>query len=256
MLPSLFSLVLFLVVSPASSSKLPATNQSPTDEPFPLSAGTTWVYHGTVRWTKAGTDIVTKHEITWEMKISDVRTLGKARMARLRGHPSDLAWYDEGKSPGEYLLLSMEGRRFYLLSGPVLNECWLESSFEKLESDVAKWADFLFLDLPLEKGKRFGRLEMLKREDTLYAWLVQDARPANLSNVSGAQRATAAEEFELILRAMNEHQIMSFVSGVGITRYQYRHHGTVSEADVRLVEFRLGPSTAKDSTDALAVPAH
>ena len=41
------------------------------------------------------------------------------------------------------------------------------------------------------------------------------------------------------MRTNPEHEIVTFVPGVGITAYVYAHHGTVSEVNVRLVERRV-----------------
>ena len=42
---------------------------------------------------------------------------------------------------------------------------------------------------------------------------------------------------------MSAREIVYFVPGIGITRYVFSHHGTVAEADVRLIEFRRGVAT-------------
>jgi len=36
------------------------------------------------------------------------------------------------------------------------------------------------------------------------------------------------------------YEIIEFVPGVGITRYTFFHHGTVSETDLRLIEYHKG----------------
>ena len=47
-------------------------------------------------------------------------------------------------------------------------------------------------------------------------------------------------QFLLSFRTRPDHTIIEFVPGIGITRYVYVHHGTVAEADVKLIEYYPG----------------
>jgi hypothetical protein len=207
-------------------------------EPFPLAPGAAWIYQGHVKWTVPGTNTIRESTLSWTMNVTATRDVGKARLARLRGHPIDLLLYEEGKPAGDYVLLNFESRRFYLLQTQAADAAWNAEHEAALREAVAGWANALFLDLPLEKDKRFGHPEMLKRTDTFYAWLVQDVRASRVEGIRGVPDSAGREEYELILRTMPDHQVMTFVPGLGITRYQYAHHGTVSQVDLRLVEFR------------------
>jgi hypothetical protein len=59
-------------------------------------------------------------------------------------------------------------------------------------------------------------------------------------NVKGVPSGEQALEYELTYRANTDHTIISFVSGIGITSYVAGHHGTVSEVNVKLTEYRAG----------------
>jgi hypothetical protein len=47
-------------------------------------------------------------------------------------------------------------------------------------------------------------------------------------------------QYQLVYRTLPDHQIIEFAPNIGITRYTYVHHGTVSETDLKLIEFHLG----------------
>jgi hypothetical protein len=55
--------------------------------------------------------------------------------------------------------------------------------------------------------------------------------------VVGMKKGKAVNRFKLSYRTNPEHEIVHFVPTIGITKFTYVHHGTVSEADVRLIEF-------------------
>jgi hypothetical protein len=72
----------------------------------------------------------------------------------------------------------------------------------------------------------------------MYCWNVLEEKQVAL-NVKGIDTGHTMTEFTIMQYTGPDHSIFSFVPGVGITRYQYVHHGTVSEVDVQLVEFHL-----------------
>lgn len=197
---------------------------------FPLSPGAYWVYAGTVRWT-AGTEIK-EATLTWKMEVLDVVSRGAVTGYAIHGYPSDLVGYEEGKQPGDATIIQV-GSRFYL-AGP--------DAFQRLRDQNDSLAGLVndgqeFLDLPLRPGERFGDSAQITREDGMYCWVIESAAPADLSGVSGAALAQPADEYTLSYRTLPDQESIGFVPGIGITRFFYLHHGTVSEVDVKLVEY-------------------
>jgi hypothetical protein len=47
-------------------------------------------------------------------------------------------------------------------------------------------------------------------------------------------------EFPVYMSTLPDFSMIQFIQGVGISRYVYSHNGTVSEVDVRLVEYHAG----------------
>lgn len=235
-----------LVVLVAQAGSPPAQRN---EEIFPFVKGAVWVYKVNVKWTLMNSNEVRSKELIWTMEIVDIERRGGSQVAAfLRGHPCDLNWYQEGIVPGNRAIVGILGRRFYLLSEKrsVAYREFLERNRPGTERGF-RWSDKfdffdteIFLDLPLEPGKRFGDEEQMERPDAMYVWFVEKAKPVNLQNVPGLLPPYDRTEYQLIFRTNPDHTIIEFVPGVGITRYVYSHHGTVSEVEARLIEFRRG----------------
>ncbi len=207
-----------------------------------MAAGNTWVYTGTIRWTPAGSNEVLKKEIDWTMEIVDVIERQGLRAAVLDGHPSDLAWYEEGRQRRRHLVVAIgEGQteQLYLLSDERAGEVE-----ERLRNSGDSLIDLLedhelFLDLPLSSLKRFCDLHSRTRQDYLYCWLVESVQPLEGLDVKGVDPGVARTQYRVSHRTLPDHRIIEYVSGVGITSYIYGHHGTVSDVDVRLNQAKL-----------------
>ena len=100
--------------------------------------------------------------------------------------------------------------------------------------------DDLILDFPLAKGKKFGcDAEAMQREDSEYCWMVDSAHQTSLNDVKGIthERRTA---YTLRYVTNPDDTTLDFVLGIGTTAYQYHHHGTEADTELKLVEFHLG----------------
>ena len=207
---------------------------------FPLKKGTVWVYGGVVRGTFPGSNKKFEKKLTWKMEIVDTVERGSLVAAEVKGHPADLAWYDEETQPGDYWIIRRDGRKFYLVEPFRFQEVRrrLGNSADRLEGLLRD--EELFLDWPLTKGKKWGEPEALKREDLLYQWVVEEERPVRLRSVKGVEAAGRVTQYRLAYRTVPDHTFVDFVPGIGITHYIYAHHGTVAEADLELVEYHAG----------------
>ncbi len=201
---------------------------------FPLANGTYWVYEGTVKWA-AGREVRQK-DLTWKMDVIDTVDRGDVVGYALRGHPSDLAWYDEGKPPSEYAIVQFGQNKFYRTDIKVLER--LKDPYDSLDQLV--YEGQLILDFPLVPGKRFCEPEYINRTDGNYCWLVgQDAQVISW-HVDGILASETISEHALYFVTVPDHTIIHFAPSIGITRYEYVHHGTVSEAIVKLIEYHPG----------------
>ncbi len=216
-----------------------SAGQAPTqsgNEVFPMRKGTRWTYRGQVSWeTNDGTVSQTrKKQLEWSMTVVDSVARGKYKAAVLIGHPSDLNWYEEGRKPDCHLLIAEDESKFYLTS------CIPTASAENLsatEGDLAGLIDEerLIFKLPLKQGDMFGG--DTERKDGMYAWVVESVEQKTTRLFPRAPRG-AHTEYTLAYRTNPDHQIATYVPGIGLVSYLYSHHGTVSDTDVTLVSFQ------------------
>ena len=236
-----WSVVFLMILTAALFPAVPALADKPLVDAFPLNEGTVWVYEGLIKWTPPDSADVMEEILTWEMEIIETIQRQQVFAALVKGHPLELAWYEEEKTkPGEHLIVRVGGDRYYRLSGDRAKHTW-----ERLRDEDDTLADLvkdheLFLDLPLVPDKIFGESFQLTRQDWMYFWVVQDEEQVTLTGVKGLSSTDEMTQYELTLRTMSDHQIVSLVPGVGFTHYVYGHHGTVAEMDLALVEYRVG----------------
>jgi hypothetical protein len=206
-------------------------------ETFPMEKGTRWVYEGDISWQAAGEGPkIHKKHLRWEMEVVENISRDRYTAAMLRGHPSDLTWYEEGRDRGCYILLAVDGKMFYL------SDCPPNTSQRKpnlSEADIAALTklDNLIFKLPLRQGDLFGNDPDRGRPDTMYAWHVEAVRPATMVRIPGDPVRRPKTEYVLAFRTLPDHQIATYVPGIGLTAFEYSHHGTVSEVHMKLAQF-------------------
>jgi hypothetical protein len=205
----------------------------------PLEAGRTWEYRGSARWT--GPDQrVDSAPIRWTMRILAVRDGSDRRAALVRGWIQELAWYEPDRTPG-YSVLVARGNRLYHIDAADS-----AGAFQALQRAVAPGAtppegSELIVDSALAVGRLYGQIQGRgDRADTFYAWYVESREPIHPPEAWSAASPTALQ-WRLVYRTMPDHQVLDLVPGVGVTHYTYGHHGTVADADVRLVSVRQAP---------------
>jgi hypothetical protein len=186
---------------------------------FPLVAGATWTYRGTVT-TMAGGATRTRR-VVQTMRIARVWTVGSALAALIQGHPADLLWADPGAPVRQRLVVRTADLRWYEREvdprlGPPADSVVLAATRDP---------DAQFLQWPLAIETRFGPPESLARADGWYAWRVSEIH----------RESTGRLRYRLELWTNPDTQIADFVPGIGLTRFHYRHHGTPMAVDVRLV---------------------
>jgi hypothetical protein len=211
-----------------------------TSQDFPFAQGTIWVYQGMAKWTQAKTGEVVESPVTWKMEVTEILEREHVRGAVLKGHPWDLSWYEEGKERGDYLMIRVGPGKYYLLNGKEMDKALgaLRTEGELLHGLVGE--SEIFLDLPLSRDKFFGEADQITRTDRSYCWFVDGEEDVALEGVSGIPPTKKVRQYRLRYETRPDHTVMHFVSGVGITRFEYVHHGTVSECDLRLSEYRPG----------------
>jgi len=165
--------------------------------------------------------------MTWKMEVGRTMKVGKYDVAVMKGHPSDLAWYEKDKPRSDYLIVR-DGTKYYSVDDAAISD----------PAALEPRLDFnsIFLELPPPKGC-IARDPEIHRDDTMYCWAAGDAKKIRLESVLGVSPDKDLTAFEFTMRTNPEHAIVTFVPDIGATSYIYSHHGTVSEVAVKLVEF-------------------
>ncbi len=215
-----------LVGHPGIAQTLPDGNV-PALQYFPLIRGNVWTYQGVVAWTD-NSGKVRQERLTFQMKVTDVYRRGPMWLAVLQGHPVDSAWYEKGKPPSHSAYLCI-GYQIYELDTQRTTEVIrrLQDPRDSLINLISE--EELAFDLPLLPGKRFGSTSQVARDDGRYQWAV-------LTQPQGA----SSDESELLNDTLPAHIRLRFKPGIGITSYEYVHHGTTAESYLTLVGFTPG----------------
>jgi hypothetical protein len=213
---------------------MPACRVS-TEAPFPMSSGTYWIYRGTVRWTHAGSDQVSDAPITWRTEIRRVIQHGDVHGIVISGFPFDSAWADDQPKISDSLLIESKGK-FYFIGDEHFQQAVqrLEQSSDSLDGLFSD--NDLVLEWPLRKGQKYCDADGMARLDGRYCWVVASSRKVSLSGVAGVESGEH-DEFVLEYGTNPDNTQFTFVPEVGITKYEYHHHGTVADTELRLVEF-------------------
>ena len=241
---SAFFFLALLLVSSCSSKGDPQTTSliSPTMSPsleildyFPLKQNAYWVYKGTVKWTKIDSANIEEGEITWKMEVKRVFQRNTIAGYEMSGAPWDLAWYEAGKEPSKYGIIQAGGKFYRVPFDTVIR---LLNEGDNLFGLVDE--KDIFLDVPLVGGKKFCDAVSMTRPDNMYCWEVGDGMLFDAKDVKGVDASRELWEYQIVNQTLPDVSIMYFVPGIGISHYMYRHNGTVSDVDVRLVEYYPG----------------
>lgn len=228
----------------------PALAADPGGQGFPLEKGAVWTFEGPVECISEGSGDVVERVLTWSMEIADTIERQHVLAAVVKGHPLDLTFCEEGKTqPGDYLIVRVGEEQYYMLMEERVQDA-LKRLRDKDDVLTGLVQDTdLFLDLPLTPGKIFGEAFQVTRQDGMYYWTVTAAVPANLEGVKGIVPAADLTQYELYFNTLSGDQTITFVPGVGFTRYSYTHRGTPAAMDLRLVAFQ-SPNVVLTKADA------
>lgn len=218
----------------------------------PFRKGMTWVYKGNVEVgaysNENGKEKETKFSknLIWRQEVIEVINAGNVSAALLRGHPRDLWFYEEGRSPGRYLYVLVDGKKLYLLDGDPVDQALKilkagrRTGIVKGLSDVLA-DDYLVVGYPLKVGEQYPKGS--PEEGCMFRWSVEGRKKSALAGYKlkcssrMREKLKMAPGYGLIYRANTDHTIGEFVPGLGYLQYSGEHHGTLSRFDVSLVEF-------------------
>lgn len=212
---------------------------TPADD-FPLSKGTFWIYRGTVGYFDARTQKNVEMPVEWKTEVTTSVRRGNLRATVVNGFPADLDWSGGSPERKDSLIVQEDERKFYLINFDDAQNAMKEVQDPGKSLGDIVTEDDQILELPLSKGQKFGcDAATMQREDSEYCWMVDSVRETSLKEVKGI---THEERIAYTIRYVTnpDDTQIDFVPGIGITAYEYHHHGTEAETDLKLVEFQLG----------------
>jgi hypothetical protein len=162
----------------------------------------------------------------------------------VRGFVSELAWSTAGTLPRLSILACLSHRLLHLEFSTDSSARYALDHFADSLLVRAK----VILQEPLRHGAVFGQDP--PRDDPMYGWAVEELDP--VSALPQGCRASRPKAYRLTMRTLPDQQILEWRAGVGVTAYQYSHHGTPAAVDVRLVRCHRGAMRLPDSTVTFA----
>jgi hypothetical protein len=236
----IFTVVLSACSTPGNPPTIPGVQPTMYPSPsiedyFPLRKGAYWIYEGNVRWTVINSADVEENVVTWKMEVQRVFQRNNIVGYEMLGAPWDLAWYEGGKQPSEYGIIQAGGN-FYRTSIDTVGRLMDES--DVLRALVNE--NQVFLDVPLIQGKKFCDTFSLARSDGMYCWSVGKEIQLDEVSIKGVNPSYKLIEYPIYNGTMPDHSIIHFIPGVGVSHYEYHHHGTVSDVEVDLIEYYPG----------------
>jgi hypothetical protein len=204
-----------------------------------LKVGNYWIYGGRVAWS----DVTAKNaydakKISWKTEILESTIRGELKAYLVRGSVTDLAWYEPEDKPGMQSLWIIYRNRFYILGADKGLLRRFHDSKDSLVSLVTE--EEPVLQFPLRLNQCTTELkpeEPRDRNDLMYCWHMERRRIGKLST-SGVPQSPVVQ-WTAWYRTNPDHQILGFAPGIGITSYDFSHHGSIYEAHVKLVSAHL-----------------
>ena len=156
----------------------------------------------------------------------------------VRGYPGDVNWCTGEIKRKSYLSIRTSMGKIFLAQASN------EEALDRVSFEAGHNVDVLYrrielpLAWPLEEGQKICDDDALGESGISNCWLVEEVQTVSLGRIRGIPPGATARQYRLVLRTGPDMQEVFLVPGIGIVRYRYRHHGTLFESDLSLVEFQ------------------
>lgn len=231
--------LLFLLTSIAGAQSVPIGQSAHVREsemlnPFPGGVGSYWIYKGLVR--QQGFKIE-EEKIRWRMTIERVLHRDGATAVVVKRFPDDADWSSNPPAKESMFVLTDDGGLYRIYSEQgTPDQKFTDTRIATQE--FLKDADLLF-QWPPTVGAQPGGGTCPDRTDDMYCWVLEE--PVQKVSVRGIKGVPSGSRtsYSLMYRTLPDHTEIDFISGIGVTGYEYHHHGTVADVELRLVEVHL-----------------
>jgi len=208
---------------------------------FPLVKGARWTYQAKVDWAErtgsSGAIGVQHVDLRWQCEITDVFETQNIRAARFYGWPSDLNWYERDRDRGWHVIVQIGASHYHLLHETAGETVWRQITSDPTSLYNLLGGDNLILETPLVEGAIFGDFAQTYRGQ--YCWKVMTERSYQSGLLRHGIKRKPAVEYVIRYWTNPDDTVVGFVPGLGMTHFQYRHHGTVSNVDAKLIAVQL-----------------
>jgi hypothetical protein len=233
--------VVFVAVLLVSAS-VRAQSDSSLKSLLRLKPGNYWVYSGVAESTglsKPGEPLtVKKFPVRWKIEILEETSRDDLRAYLVRGGFLDLAWFEPKRKRQDYLWIAYDGRFYSLQLTADLLKAFRDPKADLLSHIESEQP---LIQLPLTNLSCAEPLvensQEVKRDDFFYCWFFQEKKKRRVNAIGLGTRSM--EVWELWYRSNPDHQILGFAPHIGFVSYDFAHHGTPSEAHVKLVAVHL-----------------
>jgi len=218
---------------------------------FPLAIGNYWIYTG--RQITRNDEQTKEKNVNIKMEVVDCyKNNNNAGVALyiMRGHPLDAADFESASKVGK-VIQSKYG--FLLIANKIykIRESRLNEAIERVQSgrtfyvDTSDWEpgtespvilEECEFEFPLFKGLRYGDNVQLARNDYRYFWYVDDYMNYRYSE-NGHLREYP--QFEIAYLTNPDSLKLTFAPYLGITSYEYSHHGSRMEVNLTLSDYKI-----------------
>jgi len=209
-----------------------------------LAPGNQWVYEGTVANAVVDSSEIIEKEVMLTMSVQDIVQNGDIILYIMNGHPSDAAWALETEHidekivripPTKYGYLVVSNKIFYIENSKLSQIIQSLRGNGYLGNNIVSQNDLEF-EFPLFKGQRFGEVSQIVRQDLRYFWYVNDRIDFHEPK-TGLVRVVP--EYQLIYNTLPGFVEINFRPYLGILSYKYSHHGTKSEVNISLSDYKI-----------------
>jgi len=224
--------------------EVPAFDNINTTSYFPLSAGNSWNYEGTVTIFENETLKISEKKISITMSVQDEIKNGNLILFIIKGNPSDASQVlfmphinnDNIKVPSSFYGYLVVSNKIFFIDENRLDDVVKRMKEKNYNAyDILKQDDIEF-EFPLFKGLRYGEVSQITRSDLRYFWYVNDKITFHESR---GDNVSAVSEYQLVYNTSPDYDEIVFRPYLGIISYKYIHHGTKNEISLSLTHYNI-----------------
>lgn len=205
-------------------------------DPFPGGVGSYWIYEGVVR--QGSDEKPEEKKVRWRMSIERILHREGAKAVVVKGFPADLDWSAGDAAVKESMFVVTDNGGIYrIYSEKGIPDAKFADTHITIQ-EFLKDEELLF-QWPPTVGAQPSGGNCPERGDEMYCWVLFEAPGKGpLRGVKGIKPGSYSVYF-LAYRTNPDDTEVGITSGVGVTEYEYHHHGTTSDVEVHLVEVHL-----------------